>query len=114
MAEITYTTTRDTGGGVLYTWASVTEADTFEPAEFTKKNFSSIAIQIGGTFGGATVVVNGSNDDSVYGGLSDLGGTAISVTAAALKSIGDKPLYIQPAASGGTSQSLTVKMLVRS
>lgn len=114
MAEIAHTTTRTQNGDTLYTWASVTESDTFEEVNLSGKAFKSVCIQVGGTFGSATVVVNGSNDDSVYAGLDDLGGTAISVTAAAVTNIGDTPLYIKPAASGGTGQSLTVKMLVRS
>lgn len=114
MAEIAHTALATQNGDTLYTWASVTETDTFEPLELTSKRFRSLCIQVGGTFGGATVVVNGSNDDTTYAGLDDQAGTAISVTAAAVKNIGDFPLYVKPVASGGTGQSLTVKLLVRS
>ena len=112
MAEIAHTISRTAEGHRLVTWANVTENDTFE-AFSSDKNIKSAQLQIGGTFGGATAVVNGSNDDSVYAGLNDQFGNAISVTAAAFKEISERPLYIQPSASGGTGQSLTLKLLLR-
>lgn len=112
MAEIAYTQSRTSNGDTLITWTGVTEADTFQALQLGG-TVSHLFIQIGGTFGGATVVVNGSNDDSVYGILTDQSATAISATSALVSSIYEKPLYIQPSASGGTSQSLTVKLLLR-
>lgn len=111
MAEIAYSQAKGSEGTVI-TWTGVTEADTFAPLNLDRV-YTKATIQIGGTFGGATVVVNGSNDNTTYAGLSNQAGTAISVTAAAIKSVYEAPNYIQPSASGGTAQSLTVKLFLK-
>lgn len=112
MAEIQYSISRVGESHRLVTWTGVTQADTFQ-SFLNAKNIKSAVIQIAGTFGAATVVVNGSNDNTVFAGLSDHGATAISVTVNSIKFIQERPLYFQPAASGGTGQSLTVKLLLR-
>lgn len=112
MAEITYSITTRPRGTQLVTWSGVTESDTFQqytldgpPAE--------ISCHITGTFGSATVVMQGGNVDSEMLDLVQIGGSAASATSADIFSLLDRPLYIQPSHSGGTSESVTVYMLVR-
>lgn len=112
MAEISHTST-DLGDNRLVVWENVTQADTFEALNLSQFEYKNQTLQIGGTFGGATIAVEGSNDDTVYAGLSDQNGTAISVTAAAIRGIGTDPAYIKPVATGGVGQSVTVKLLLR-
>lgn len=112
MAEIAYTQSRTSNGDTLVTWTGVTEADTFQALEIGG-TVSHLFIQIGGTFGGATAVVYGSNDGSEYALLTDQSGSAWGATSVLVSSIYEKPLYFLPEASGGTGQSLTVKLLLR-
>lgn len=112
MAEIQYTVTKRPDRGVLYTWASVTESDTFQIAEITG-SISDMSVHVSGTFGGATVTINGGNDSSSVVALTQIGGTAATATAADVLSMLDLPIYIQPAAAGGTSQSIDVRVMVR-
>jgi len=112
MAEIAHSLTRVGENHRLITWENVTEADTFQPFE-NARNIRSAVLQIGGTFGAATVVLNGSNDNTVYAGLSDHNAAAISSTAASINYVQESPLYFKPSASGGLAQSLTVKLLLR-
>lgn len=97
----------------VWAWTGVTENDTFGtlPQDSASRN---ITMQVSGTFGGSTVIVQASNnsDFAVITGLSDLTGTAISLTAAGAAQINYAWPYIRPSASGGTSQSLTVTMAV--
>lgn len=101
-------------GTLLHAWTGVTEADTFDKVYVGDAD--ELSVQISGTFGspGATVVVQGSNDDgATWFTLNDLGGTAISKTAAALVGIREKVRHIRLSASGGTGQSLNAYLLAQ-
>lgn len=97
------------GSAIQAVWANATESDTFAPVKMAEYTARSISIQ--GTFGGATVVVNGSIDGTNYSGLSNPAGSAISKTSAAVVGVFESTVYYQPVASGGTGQTLTVSML---
>lgn len=116
MAEIaaTVATPRGANEGVLtVTWNTLTENDTCE--EFIPGGTEPVvaSMQVTGTFGGATVVLQGSNDGTNFYDLDDIEGTAISVTAAGLVEFSTSALYIKPVASGGTSQDLDIVICFR-
>lgn len=112
MSEIATVIQTTDKGDLLVTWPDVTEADTFAAYDL-EEAVSEISIQIGGTFGSATVVIQGSNDATSYVDLMQMNGLAASALAADLFSILDRPMQIKPSTSGGSSQSSTVTMLVR-
>lgn len=98
------------GSAMQVVWAAATSADTF--AAVKMPGFSARSVSIQGTFGSATVVVNGSIDGTNFSGLTNMAGTALSKTSAFCGGISDAVLYYQPAASGGGgSQSLVLSML---
>lgn len=97
------------GSAMQAVWASATEADSF--AAIKMPGFLARSISIQGTFGSATVVINGSIDGTNYSGLTNMAGSALSKTSAFCGGVGDAVLYYQPAASGGSSQILVVSML---
>lgn len=97
------------GSAMLAVWIGVTEADTLSPVKLPEYGARSVSIQ--GTFGGATVVVNGSIDGTNYTGLTNPAGVAISKTSAAVVGVFESVVYYQPVASGGSSQILAVSML---
>lgn len=92
------------------TWAGVTENDTFV-AMALFPDYPIKSVHFSGTFGGATVVVKGSNTGTNFFGLTDPQGVAISVTSEGLKQIQENVAQYQPVATGGSSQSLTVTMV---
>lgn len=98
-------------GGGIYTWTNVTETDTFAAVEVP--DAADMSLQLGGTFGGATVTFQGSNDGTTYAGLADAGGTAISKTAAALVGVRERCRYVKPVAASGSAQSLSAWLFVR-
>lgn len=110
MAEISYST--DTRPRcTVYTWANVTESDTFQRLELDSLA-QEISVHIKGTFGGATVVMKGSLSDEEGTTLSQLGSLDASATAEDIFSLLDRPVYITPTHSGGTSESVTVSVAV--
>jgi hypothetical protein len=98
---------------VVVTWANVTQADTFTPIGPRWADYADRNVQIQGTFGGATVVLTGSNDGSNYFTLTDPQGNSISKTSAALEQITEATAFVQPTHSGGAGESVTVVMLMR-
>jgi hypothetical protein len=60
---------------------------------------SDRSVQVSGTFGGGTVLIEGSNDGSNWFTLTDPTGAALSFAAAGLKQILELTRYIRPRAS---------------
>lgn len=95
-------------------WETLTEDDT--AAHIMPGSIAGVvgSVQVIGTFGSATVVLQGSNDGSTWWSLKDTSGTAISLTAAGGADFSTAALYVRPSASGGTSQDIDIHMVLRS
>jgi len=97
----------------IYTWTPLTTTNTDgAPVGFAG---NAATIQANGTFGvGGTVVLQGSNDGALWTTLTDLGGAAISFTAAGLKSVREAPPFMRPFVTGGDgTTSLTLIIALR-
>jgi hypothetical protein len=66
------------------------------------------SVQISGTLGGATIVLQGSNDGTTYATLKDLQGTNLSFTAAGYAEFTTGAAFIKPSISGGTGDSINI------
>jgi hypothetical protein len=71
------------------------------------------SIQIAGTFGGATVTIQGSNDGVNWSTMRDPASVALTFTAADIKQLLEMALYIRPITTGGTGSALVVTMAGR-
>lgn len=119
VASPTFTKLRGVTGGIeaiLITWGPMGDADTATPVQLPIMGDKSC--QVEGTFGGATMKLQGSNNsttgaDGNFETLNDPSGNAISLTSAGLKQVTEATRWIKPATSGGTSSSLTVSVLCR-
>lgn len=104
------------GDVVTYTWTGIsTTTDTpvaVGPLKFGKGAIRA-SVTTGGTFGGATAALQGSNDDSVYATLTDLAGNAVSATAAKLQEFSSSCLYIKPSVTGGTGDNVNIVLALR-
>jgi hypothetical protein len=94
------------------TWI-FTEADTCVAVQSRASDYADRTVTIGGTFGGATVVIQGSNDDVEYFGLRDTTHTAISKTSFGGETLLETPAFIKPVSSGGTGQTSKVILNMR-
>lgn len=91
---------------VVYTWAAIPGDSSGVPVGgpgFTDRSF-----QVAGTFGGATVVIEGSNDGTNYFTLHDPFANALSFTAAALAEVTEMALFMRPRVIGGAAAAIDV------
>lgn len=119
LQSATFTKLRGVNGGVdgiRVAWGAAGDSDTFAPVMLPE--WADKSIQVEGTFGGATLKLNGSNDsttgsDGNFEQLNDAFGTAIGLTAKGIKQVTESTVWVQPGTSGGTGSSLTVTMFFR-
>lgn len=102
------------GSSKLISWTNGATADgAATPVEMPE--WADNCVQIIGTIGGATVVIEGSNDGTNYNTLNSAQGAALSFTALtdAMKQIVERPRYIRPRISGGAASGIGVYLLMR-
>lgn len=113
MSAITPVITPQAGESIHVIWTPLTEADTCTPISLP--GAADKTVQVSGTFGSATIVIQGSNDlvPTNYFTLHDTNGDALSFTAAGGEIISEAPLHIRASTSGGSSSSITVQILAK-
>ena len=97
-------------------WPAMGGADSGTPDQLSRYPMHSVQFgatdpltgTAGATFGGATAVLEGSDDGVTYFTLKDRYGTAVSTTTAARFDVENVPMHIRPRTSGGTGTALTV------
>lgn len=105
--DITSTDRNKVNGATLVTWEALGNADDGEA--FAMPYAADITVQAIGTFGGATVRLQGSNDGTNWHNMTQKPGTtALGFTAAGLHSINEMPAYIRPLTAGGTGTDVDV------
>ena len=70
-------------------------------------------VQVGGTFGGSTCIIEGSNDGVNYLVLTDPQGNNLSFTSAKIETVTEITRYIRPRITGGSGASINIHLLVR-
>jgi len=113
MATIIPTTVEQQIQAAAYRWTDYSTADTSTPIKVQNMQGLAGSVQVTGTFGGATITLQGSNDGTNFVTLKDSAGTAISVTAAGMAEFSTAALFIKPTSSGGTSDDVTVTVILR-
>lgn len=113
MATVNYTTTDALLDQQTFTWTPLTETNADgQPAAFMGSGDRTV--QVSGTFGGGTIILEGSIDGGAnYFPLKDAGGTAISFTAAGGRSVLENCTLVRPRVTAGTGVSLTATLMVR-
>lgn len=111
MATIQPTMTVIPGGKArLYQWA-LGVGDDGAPVEAVE--FADRSVQVAGTFGGASVVIEGSNDSTNYGTLTDPQGNDLSITTAKVEMVTELTRLIRPRVVAGSGTSVTVSLITR-
>ena len=118
MATVTPTQTLPAPGGSaasssyqLTIWTPIGDSDTCTAVAVP--GYTEHSVQVTGTFSSATVIIQGSNNNTDFVTLLDTAGNAISMTATGLKAIAHAPLYIRPSSSGGSSSATVVTLVSR-
>ena len=105
MATVQFSSTRD--GAIVTTWAAMAGTDNGAP--FRLPCSADLTFQVSGTFGGATVTFQGSNDGTTWHPLTQRTGTTnMAYTSAAAHACNETPLFVRPNITGGTGSSITV------
>lgn len=108
---LTSTDRNKVNGAVLYTWEALGNAD--DGAPITLPYAADITVQASGTFGSATVRLQGSNDGVNWHNMTQKGGTsALGFTANGLHSVNENPAYIRPHTTGGTGTDVDVTVAI--
>lgn len=100
-------------------WTALDQTDTdISEVAVLDANYSDIMVEFddtGGDWGGETFTLRGYGYEFVNGyALSDLDGSAISLTADGAATIREAPYSIKPVAAGsGTSTSITCRLTAR-
>lgn len=98
---------------IQFAWAALGNADDGQPIQPNYANMSDVAVHVTGTFGGATVVWEVSDDGTNWRTAKDPSNTAISVTSTDLRQALETALYKRPRTSGGTGTSINVIATLR-
>jgi len=108
MAVIDPTVSR-LGDSAVVTWAGVSTADTMTGYNISGGGPARMSVQLSSVaWGGSTVVLQGSNNNTTFVTVKDLNSTAVSATANAWFEVETCAAYIKPASSGGTADNVDV------
>ena len=113
MATIIPTTVEEQVRASAYRWTNYSTADTAAPVKVQNMQGLAGSVQVTGTFGGATVALQVSNDGTNYSTLKDGTGVAIAFTSAGTAEFSTAALFVKPTSSGGTSDDVTVTVVLR-
>lgn len=94
--------------GVLVTTWNFTGSETGDPE--VAPQFPVKSVQVTGTFNGATITIEGSNDGVTYAPLSDVTGTALTFTANGVEKISENTRYVRPRVSTGTVTAVRIAL----
>lgn len=96
-------------------WVGLATGDDGAPVDWSAH--ADRSVQVFGTFGGATVTMQGSNDagpvPTNWNTLTDLNGNAIAFTAAGMEQIAESTCWVRPVVTAGAASGITVQMLLR-
>ena len=111
---LVFTPSHPFSGVNLYTYDNLDTEDS-SPPKITPGGTEPLAgsIQAVGTFGGGTVKLQGSNDNTNWVDLNDTAGTVIGLTAEGGAEFSSSFLYLRPLITGGTGDDVDVFITTR-
>lgn len=92
----------------VMTWAGLVSGDDGVPYEFGQ--FRDRSVQADGNFGGATLVIEGSNDGVSYTTLRNAFGDPLAFTSPGLQSVLEPVRFIRPRVVGGASAAINTRL----
>lgn len=95
--------------GAVVSWAGLATGDSGSSVDTA--DMADRSVQVTGTFGGASVSLEGSNDGATWFVLNDPLGAAITFTSAGLRQVLEITRYVRPVVTGGAGSGLTVTLV---
>jgi hypothetical protein len=94
-------------------WSGIVTGDTLDPLKVVQSRGFVASVQISGTFGGATVTLQHSNDGTTWVTAKDVRGNDVTATAAAIFEVSLSSAYIRPAIASGSANAVNVIAVMR-
>lgn len=94
-------------------WSGIAAGDTFDAWTLQQQYGLAGSVQVTGTFGGSTVVLQVSNDGTNWVTAEDVQGDPVSLTSAGYAELSLSAAYIRPSISGGSGTGIAVTMVLR-
>lgn len=113
MATITPALNTTITGVPRVVWEGAATGDTLDPFTVTQQYGLAASVQVVGTFGGATVKLQVSNDGTNWADASDVLGNAISLTTTGYFEVSLSAVYIRPAITSGSGNDIDVIVVLR-
>jgi hypothetical protein len=98
------------GDGFIVRWLAMGDAD--DGAPFSGYGSRDRSVQFVGVFAGASVLLEGSNDNANWVVLTDPQGNNITKTSASLEAISEATRYVRPRTSGGGGTAVDVYLFI--
>jgi hypothetical protein len=115
MAVITssITTVGSPDGVPSVRWVNIGDADTCTPFIMRQQYGLAASVQVVGTFGGATMTIQVSNDGTNWVTAQGVDNTGITFTSTGYREFSLSAAYVRPLISGGAGSNLSVIMVLR-
>jgi hypothetical protein len=94
-------------------WSGIVTGDTITSFALTEQWGLAGSVQISGTFGGAIVTLQHSNDGTTWFDAKDLNNATVSTTTNGIFEVSLSSLYFRPAVSGGSGNAVNVIIVFR-
>ena len=113
MATVSPVMTPTSEGVPRIIWEGVATGDTLTAYAVQQQYGLAASIQISGTFGGATVTLQHSNDGSTWFTATDMFENVVTATSDSMFEVSLSSAYFRPAISGGSSNDVDVILVLR-
>lgn len=109
----TLTPSNPVSGAKLFTYTTVDSADTPSAIQVEGSSPAIGFLQVTGTFGGATVKLQLSNNGTNWVDARNLQGAPIAILAAGGEEFSTGAIHVRPLVTGGTGTSLQISIAFR-
>lgn len=113
MPVITETVKKSGTFGSVVTWSGMASGDTGAPFFNDFPMSLAMAVQVEGTFGGASVYLSGSVDGVNYHTLKTLDGGDAQMTVAGIMDVSSAVAWLRPSVQGGSGSNITVAICMK-
>ena len=100
------------GDGRLWLWEGLVEGDTCLPLNINERQVE-VGVDVYGTFGGSTIAITGSLDQTQFSAINDSWGNAMSFTSVSgIIPIGPKINGVKPTIAAGSGADVDILIYI--